>query len=175
MRLTDFDSSEVDSTLASHGSGSEAATNVGMRRRLLHRGVLAIAYFLAARLGLARLSQHEGVAMFRPASGIDAGILIARGPNARVPVEQELCRRMPSAGDGTIEVILATVAANLMSDRSLLTSIAKSGCNAGEDVCVRPRLRPGELAEAVGSVCLTVLTHVSEDIKAQGFRGHRGC
>lgn len=80
--------------------------------------VVATAYFLAARLGLALLSAREGVAVFWPASGIAAGILIARGPNARVPV--------------AIGVIVATVAANLMSDRSLLASIAKSGCNAGE-------------------------------------------
>jgi PAS domain S-box-containing protein len=83
---------------------------------------VAIGYFLAARLGLALLSDNEGVALFWPASGIAAGILIARGPNARVPV--------------TIGVILATVAANLMSDRSLLASIAKSGCNAGEALLI---------------------------------------
>ena len=79
---------------------------------------VGVSYFLAARLGLALLSELEGVAVFWPASGIAAGMLIARGPNARVPV--------------AMAVIAATVAANLMSDRSLLTSIAKSGCNAGE-------------------------------------------
>src|SRR5262245_5556698 len=82
-------------------------------------GVLvAITYFLAAQLGLALLSGAEGVAVFWPASGVAAGILIARGPNARAPV--------------AIGVAVATVAANLMSDRSLLASIARSGCNAGE-------------------------------------------
>src|SRR5262245_52825890 len=80
--------------------------------------VVAISYFLAARLGLALLSESEGVAVFWPASGVAAGILIARGPNARLSV--------------AIGVVVATVAANLMSDRSLWASIAKSGCNAGE-------------------------------------------
>jgi PAS domain S-box-containing protein len=80
--------------------------------------VVAIAYFLGARLGLALLSELEGVAVFWPASGIAVGILVARGPSARVPV--------------AIGVIAATLAANLLSDRSLWTSIAKSPCNAGE-------------------------------------------
>jgi PAS domain S-box-containing protein len=79
---------------------------------------VGIAYFLAARVGLALLSELEGVAVFWPASGVAAGFLIARGPSARAPV--------------AIGVIVATVAANLMSDRSLWASIAKSGCNAGE-------------------------------------------
>ena len=79
--------------------------------------VVAIAYFWAAQLGLALLSA-EGVAVFWPASGVAAGILIARGPNARMPV--------------AIGVIVATIAANLMADRSVWASIAKSGCNAGE-------------------------------------------
>src|SRR5262245_26797025 len=83
--------------------------------------VVAISYFLAARLGLALLSE-QGVAVFWPASGVAAGILIARGPNARVPV--------------AIGVVIATIAANLMSDRSLLVSIAKSGCNAGEALLI---------------------------------------
>jgi integral membrane sensor domain MASE1 len=80
--------------------------------------VVAIGYFLAARLGLGLLSELEGVAVFWPASGVAAGILIARGPNARMPV--------------AIGVIVATIAANLMADRSVWASIAKSGCNASE-------------------------------------------
>jgi PAS domain S-box-containing protein len=100
-------------------------TQDAMRSRGLMIGtgvVVAIGYFLAARLGLALLSQHEGVAVFWPASGVAAGILIARGPNARLSV--------------AVGVIVATVAANLMSDRSLLASIAKSGCNAGEALLI---------------------------------------
>jgi PAS domain S-box-containing protein len=79
---------------------------------------VGIAYFLAARVGLALRSELEGVALFWPASGIAAGILIARGPSARKAV--------------AIGVIVATVAANLMSDRSLWAAIAKGFCNAGE-------------------------------------------
>jgi PAS domain S-box-containing protein len=46
---------------------------------------IAIAYFLAARLGLA-LRAQVGVAIFWPAAGIAAGALIALGPAARLPV-----------------------------------------------------------------------------------------
>jgi hypothetical protein len=42
-------------------------------------GAIAIAYFLAARLGLALLSKPSDVAVFWPASGIAAGILIVLG------------------------------------------------------------------------------------------------
>src|SRR5262245_45648475 len=79
---------------------------------------MGIAYFLAARLGLALLSELEDVAVFWPASGVAAGVLIARGPSARGPV--------------AIGVIVATVVANLMSDRSLSAALATSLCNAGE-------------------------------------------
>jgi PAS domain S-box-containing protein len=60
------------------------------------------------------------VAVFWPASGIAAGILIVLG-----------ARGVPAL---VIGVVVGTVAANLMSDRSLLTSILKGFCNAGEAV-----------------------------------------
>src|SRR5215467_1431053 len=44
-----------------------------------------IAYFLAGRLGLVLLVE-PGMAVFWPASGISAGVLIALGPRARLPV-----------------------------------------------------------------------------------------
>jgi integral membrane sensor domain MASE1 len=47
---------------------------------------VGIAYFLAARLSLALLTQPGGVAVFWPASGVVAGALIALGPWARLPV-----------------------------------------------------------------------------------------
>ena len=51
------------------------------RNALLWHGALAlfvaIAYFLAARLGLHLLTEFEGVAVFWPASGVAAGMLIA--------------------------------------------------------------------------------------------------
>jgi integral membrane sensor domain MASE1 len=46
-------------------------------------GAIAIAYFLAARLGLALLSASSDVAVFWPASGLAAGILIIFGRRAR--------------------------------------------------------------------------------------------
>ncbi len=80
--------------------------------------VVGCAYFLAARLGLALLTEAEGVAVFWPASGVAAGALIALGPRARTPV---------AAG-----VIGATAAANLLGDRSLATALAFGLCNAAE-------------------------------------------
>ena len=79
---------------------------------------VAIAYFLAARLGLALLT--EDVAVFWPASGIAVGILVVLGRRARAAV--------------VVGVIAATIIANLMGDRSLWTSVLKGFCNAGEAV-----------------------------------------
>ncbi len=79
---------------------------------------VAIAYFLAARLGLALLT--EEVAVFWPASGIAVGILVVLGRRARAAV--------------VVGVVIATIAANLMGDRSLWTSVFNGFCNAGEAV-----------------------------------------
>ena len=82
---------------------------------------VGIAYFLAARLSLALLTKADGVAVFWPASGVAAGILIALGPAARLPV---------IAG-----AVGATIAANLLGDRtSLERSVVFALCNAGEAV-----------------------------------------
>jgi integral membrane sensor domain MASE1 len=80
--------------------------------------VIGVAYYLAARLGLLLLTKPEGVAVFWPASGIAAGILIAFGPRMRGPV--------------SVAVILASVAANLQGDRNLWSAIAFGFCNTGE-------------------------------------------
>jgi PAS domain S-box-containing protein len=85
-------------------------------------GAVALVYFLAARLGLALLSAPSDVAVFWPGSGIAAGILIVAGRRA-YPVL-------------VIGVVAGTVAANVMSDRSLWTSLFKGFCNAGEAVLV---------------------------------------
>ena len=85
-------------------------------------GVVAILYFLAARLGLALLSKPSDVAVFWPASGIAAGILIVLGRRAYPAL--------------VVGVVVGTVAANLMSDRSFLTSLFKGFCNSGEAVLV---------------------------------------
>jgi hypothetical protein len=47
---------------------------------------VGIAYFLAARLGLAFLTDPERVAVFWPAAGVAAGTLVALGRWARAPV-----------------------------------------------------------------------------------------
>ena len=79
---------------------------------------VAIAYFLAARLGLALPIQ--GVAVFWPAAGIAVGVLITFGRRVLAPV--------------VIGVFAATIAANFMSDRTLWTPVLKGLCHAGEAV-----------------------------------------
>jgi PAS domain S-box-containing protein len=60
------------------------------------------------------------MAVFWPASGIATGFLIATGPRARPGL--------------VIGVVVGNVAANLMSDRSILTSLFGGFCSAGEAV-----------------------------------------
>ena len=79
-------------------------------------------YFLAAQFGLVLRTEPSDVAVFWPASGIAAGALILFGRRA-----------YPALALG---VVIGTVAANLLSDRQLLTSLLKGVCNAGEAVLV---------------------------------------
>jgi PAS domain S-box-containing protein len=79
---------------------------------------VGVAYFLAARLSLALLTKPDGVAVFWPASGVAAGVLIALGPSARVPV--------------AIGAMVATIVANLLGDRTFLSSMVFAVCNAAE-------------------------------------------
>jgi PAS domain S-box-containing protein len=81
---------------------------------------VGIAYFLAARLSLALLTKPDGVAVFWPAAGVAGGVLIALGPRARVPV--------------AIGAMIATIVANLLGDRTPLSSAAFAVCNAGEAI-----------------------------------------
>ena len=81
---------------------------------------VGIIYFLAARLSLALLTQPEGVAVFWPAAGVSAGILIALGPPARWPV--------------VFGTIIATLVANLLGDRQVWSALVFAVCNAGEAV-----------------------------------------
>jgi PAS domain S-box-containing protein len=85
-------------------------------------GAIAVAFFLAARLGLALLYAPSDLAVFWPASGIAAGIVIVLGRRAFPAV--------------VIGVVVGTVAASLMSDRSLLTSLFNGFWNAGEALLV---------------------------------------
>jgi signal transduction histidine kinase len=81
---------------------------------------VAIVYFLAARLSLALLTKPEGVAVFWPAAGVSAGVLIALGSRARWPV--------------VVGTMAATIAANLFGDRNLWSAVLFAICNAGEAV-----------------------------------------
>lgn len=81
---------------------------------------VGISYFLAARLSLALLTRPEGVAVFWPAAGIAAGVLIALGSRARWPV--------------IVGTMTATIVANLFGDRNLWSAILFALCNAGEAV-----------------------------------------
>jgi signal transduction histidine kinase len=81
---------------------------------------VGIVYFVAARLSLSLLTKPEGVAVFWPAAGVSAGVLIALGPKARWPVVA-----------GTMA---ATIVANLSGDRDLSSAFFFALCNAGEAV-----------------------------------------
>src|SRR5436305_10811111 len=79
---------------------------------------VAVGYFLAARLSLSLLTKPDGVAVFWPASGVAAGALIALGPRYKWPV--------------AIGAAAATIAANLLGDRTFAGAAAFALCNAGE-------------------------------------------
>lgn len=81
---------------------------------------IGITYFLAARLSLALLTKPDGVAVFWPASGVAAGVLIAVGRAVRWPV-----------ATGTMA---ATIVANLLGDRTFAGAITFGLCNAGEAI-----------------------------------------
>ena len=105
--------------------GPKAQGDDGVQRWVTSIGIavaVGVAFFLAAQLGLALLATEERVAVFWPASGIAAGSLIALGPRARVPV---------AAG-----VIAASIAANMLGDRSFLSALTFGLCNAAEALLV---------------------------------------
>ena len=81
--------------------------------------VIGIAYFLAARLSLALLTPG-GVAVFWPAAGVAAGVLIALGPRARLSV--------------ALGTMAATIVANLLGDRNIWSTLIFAVSNAGEAV-----------------------------------------
>jgi len=83
---------------------------------------VGVAYFFAARFSLVLLTKPDGVAVFWPAAGISAGVLIGLGSNARLPVV---------AG-----AMAATIVANLLGDRNIWSAIIFALCNAGEAVLV---------------------------------------
>src|SRR5258708_36818859 len=81
---------------------------------------VGIVYFLAARLSLFLLANPEGVAVFWPAAGVSAGVLIALGSKARWPV--------------VVGTMAATIVANLLGDRNRWSDVLFAVCNAGEGV-----------------------------------------
>jgi PAS domain S-box-containing protein len=81
--------------------------------------VVGCVYILSAKMSLALLTP-SGVAVFWPAAGVAAGTLIAFGPTARWGVVA-----------GTM---VATIVANMLGDRNVLSSIVFALCNAGEAV-----------------------------------------
>jgi PAS domain S-box-containing protein len=83
---------------------------------------VALAYFFTARLSLVLLGPVDGVAVFWPAAGVASGILIAVGSAARWPV--------------VIGVAVATIAANLLGDRDIWSSMFFAVANAGEAVII---------------------------------------
>lgn len=82
---------------------------------------VSLIYFVAARLSLLLLEPVDGVAVFWPAAGVASGMLIA-GYAARWPV--------------AIGVAAATIAANLLGDRNIFSSLLFALANAGETLLV---------------------------------------
>jgi integral membrane sensor domain MASE1 len=79
---------------------------------------VGIAYFLASRLSLLLITKHDDVAVFWPAAGVAAGVVIALGPGTRLPV--------------AVGTIVASIPVNLLGVWSLWTSIVFALCNAGQ-------------------------------------------
>jgi integral membrane sensor domain MASE1 len=101
----------------------ELSTGIDLTRWVGSIGLavaVGIAYFVAARLSLALLTKPEGVAVFWPAAGVSAGVLIALGSRARGPV--------------VVGTMAATIVANLLGDRNLWSTALFALCNAGEAV-----------------------------------------
>jgi integral membrane sensor domain MASE1 len=102
--------------------------------------------------------------VFWPASGVAAGVLIALGPRARLPV---------AAG-----AMVATIVANLMGDRTLLSAVVFALCNAGEALLTAwliehffgLRFNLGKLGHVLGLLaCAIVATAVSGIGGTAGF------
>jgi signal transduction histidine kinase len=83
---------------------------------------VAITYFLASQLSFFLRTKPDDVAWFWPAAGVAAGVLIAIGPSARLPV--------------VVGTIAASIPGNILGDWSLWTSIVFALCNAGQVMLV---------------------------------------
>lgn len=127
--------------------------------------VLAVTYLLAARLSLVLLTKPDGVAVFWPAAGVSAGLLVSLGPRATLPV---------MAG-----TMVATIAANLLGDRNVWSAIVFALCNAGEAALVAVLVERyfaspfslDKLRNVVGLLAATVVATVVSGIGgALGFK-----
>jgi PAS domain S-box-containing protein len=125
---------------------------------------VGVAYFLAAKLSLALLGP-DGVALFWSAAGISAGVLIALGRDARLPV----------AG-GTV---IAALAANLTSDRNVWGASTFAVCDAAEALLIAwlaeryvgPDISLGRLRDVLGLVAAAVAAAAVSGIGAtMGFK-----
>ena len=104
------------------GSAAKKAEPLVTRAGVLSTVGIAVAYFFAARLSLALLGPVDGVAVFWPAAGVASGILIALGPAARWHV--------------VVAVMAATIAANLMGDRNIWSSVFFAVANVIDAVII---------------------------------------
>src|ERR1700730_15219665 len=109
--------------------GTTAKRTIVLARHTLASGasvistiVVALAYFVAARLSLALLEPIDGVAVFWPAAGVASGILIALDSASRWTV--------------VVGVVAATIAANLLGDRNIGNSVFSAVANAGEALII---------------------------------------
>ncbi|MBR0831379.1 MASE1 domain-containing protein [Bradyrhizobium manausense] len=120
---------------------------------------MALIYFVTARLSLALLDPADGVAVFWPAGGVASGILIALGPAAQLPV--------------VLGVAAATIAANLLGDRNIWSSLFFAVTNTSETVIVAGLIHrfcgsPFELNELRRVLALFAATGIATSISGLG-------
>jgi signal transduction histidine kinase/ActR/RegA family two-component response regulator len=130
-------------------SGTDGILTVGV----------ALAYFLTARLSLALLDPTDGVAVFWPAGGVASGILIVLGPASQLPV--------------VFGVAAATIAANLLGDRNIWSSLFFAVTNAGEVVIIAGLIHrfcgsPFELNELRRVLALFAVTGIATSVSGLG-------
>lgn len=124
---------------------------------------VGIAYFLAARLGLALLTEH--VAVFWPAAGVAAGTLLALGRWARAPV--------------AVAVMLASLVADLMGDRNVWAGLSFALCNTGEALLPAwlierlfgPAFRLENLRQVLGLLAAAAVTSAAAAAAAMNLFG----
>jgi integral membrane sensor domain MASE1 len=110
---------------------------------------VGIAFFLVARLSLTLLTEPDRVAVFWPAAGVAAGVLIAFGPGARLPV--------------AVGTIVASM--SLYPYRPNFPAIIFPLCNAGEamlvagliDHCFGSAFSLGRLSNVLGLLVVAMI------------------